>query len=341
MRHRAKMMICGAAAGAALVAATAMSGGRVQADDPNSAPNPYHVVEHWAQLPQGRVWGQAIGVDIDRDGSSLWVFDRCGGKTCVGSNVAPIQKFDASGKLVASFGAGLINWPHGLFADPDGSVWVTDALAEGGKGQTVTKFSPDGKVLLTLGKPGVAGNGPDELNSPSDVLVAANGDIFVADGHGDFPVPHTNDRIVKYSKDGKFIKTWGHHGSGQGEFDVPHGLAMDSMGRLLVADRANSRIQIFDQDGKFLAEWKQFGRPSGVYIRDDIIYVADSQSNEKVNPPFRQGIRIGSVKDGKVTAFISASDPGGEMPEGVTADKDGNVFGGFTAHNDVRKYVKN
>ena len=168
-----------------------------------------------------------------------------------------------------------------------------------------------------------------------------NGDIFVADGHGDFPVPKTNDRIVKFSKDGKFIKTWGHHGSAQGEFDVPHGLAMDSAGRLFVADRANNRIQIFDQDGKFLAEWKQFGRPSGIYIRDDIIYVADSQSSEKVNAPFRQGIRIGSAKDGKVTAFITLPDPKEEMPEGVAADKDGNVFGGFTTNMDLKKFVKN
>jgi len=121
---------------------------------------------------------------------------------------------------------------------------------------------------------------------------------------------------------------------GQGEFNVTHGLAMDSAGRLFVADRSNNRIQIFDQNGKFLAEWKQFGRPSGLYIRNDI-------SSDKVNAPFRQGIRIGSVKDGKVTAFISNPDPTKEMPEGVTADKDGNVFGGFTADMDVKKLVKN
>jgi DNA-binding beta-propeller fold protein YncE len=199
--------------------------------------------------------------------------------------------------------SGLFSWPHGLFAAPDGTVWVTD-----GKNQTVMEFAPDGQVMRTLGKPGVAGAGPDTFTSPSDVLVAPNGDIFVADGHGDYPVPKTNDRMVKFSKDGKFIKAWGHHGSAPGEFDVPHGLAMDSAGRLFVADRANNRIQIFDQDGNFLAEWKQFGRPSGVYIRDDIIYVADSQLDEKTNPLFSQGIRIGSVKDGKVTAFISQTD---------------------------------
>jgi DNA-binding beta-propeller fold protein YncE len=329
-------MLLFAAAGVAVLAVASASGERAQGAGPDNASSPYRVVEHWANLPEGRVWGQVIGVDIDRDGTSIWVFDRCGARTCDGSDLAPIQKFDAAGHLIASLGSGMFEWPHGLFSASDGTVWVTD-----GKKQIVVQLAPDGRVLRTLGKPGVAGDGPDEFNSPSDVLVASNGDIFVADGHGDFPVPKTNDRIVKYSKDGKFIKAWGRHGSGQGEFDVPHGLAMDSAGRLFVADRANNRIQIFDQDGKFLAEWKQFGRPSGVYIRDDIIYVTDSQSNEKVNPPFRQGIRIGSVMDGKVTAFISAPDPNEQMPEGVAADKQGNVFGGFTQLPDIKKYVRN
>jgi len=337
MRDRAKTTLCLSLVGAALVASgIVIYSGQVRADDPNSAPNPYRVIVHWAKLPEGRVWGQPLAVEIDRDGSSLWVFDRCAAKSCNGSNVAPIQKFDATGRLVVSFGSGLFSWPHGLFAADDGTVWVTD-----GEKQIVLQFAPDGRVLRTLGKPGVAGNGPDTFNSPSDVVVAPNGDIFVADGHGDFPVKNTNDRIVRYSRDGKFLTSWGRHGSGQGEFDVTHGLAMDSAGRLYVADRANSRIQIFDQDGKFVAEWKQFGRPSGVAIRDDVIYVADTQSSDKVNAPFRPGVRIGSVQDGKVTAFIGASDPKAEIPEGVAVDKDGNVFGGFSTGNDVRKFVKN
>jgi DNA-binding beta-propeller fold protein YncE len=336
MREHARLMLGVCLIGAAVAGGLAISANRVQADDPNSAPNPYHVIDNWAKLPQGRTWGMAIGVDVDRDGTSVWVFDRCGGKSCDGSNVAPIQKFDSSGRLVVSFGSGLFSWPHGLFAAPDGTLWVTD-----GQKQVVMHLAADGDVLMTLGKPGVAGDGPDTFNSPSDVVVAPNGDIFVADGHGDFPVPHTNDRIVKFSKDGKFIKAWGHHGSAPGEFDVPHGLAMDSTGRLFVADRANSRIQIFDKDGKFLAEWKQFGRPSGIYIRNDVIYVGDSQSDEKTNAPFRQGIRIGSVKDGKVTAFIPQLDPKISMPEGVAADKDGKVFGGFSTGMDFKKFVKN
>jgi DNA-binding beta-propeller fold protein YncE len=336
MRHRASVMLSAAFLGAAAAAIFAINGRQAQADDPNSGPDPYHIVNNWAKLPDGRRWGMAIGVAVDRDGTSVWVFDRCGGKTCDGSNVAPIQKFDATGRLVTSFGAGMFSWPHGLFAAPDGTLWVTD-----GQKQIVMQLAADGHVLRTLGKPGVAGDGPDTFNSPSAVLVAPNGDIFVADGHGDFPVPHTNDRMVKFSKDGKFIKAWGHHGSGPGEFDVPHSLAMDSAGRLFVADRANNRVQIFDQDGKLLDIWKQFGRPSAVYIRDDVIYVGDSQSDEKTNPPFQQGIRIGSVKDGKVTAFIPSFDPKIAMPEGVAADQAGNVFGGFATGMNFKKFAKN
>jgi sugar lactone lactonase YvrE len=308
-----------------------------QSADPNAAPNPYREGDAgWAKLPQGRKWGMTIGVDIDRDGRSVWVFDRCGARTCAGSNLAPIQKFGPSGKLVTSFGAGMFVFPHGLYVDRDDNIWVSDGQAKDGKGQTVVKFSPDGKVLMTLGKAGVAGDGPDTFNGPSDVLVAPDGSIFVADGHGG----KTNARIVKFSKDGKFIKAWGKHGTAPGEFDTPHNLAMDSAGRLFVADRANNRIQIFDQDGKFLAEWKQFGRPSGIYIdKNDVIYVADSQSSDKRNPGFGQGIRIGSAKDGKVAAYIPETAELGAL-EGTAADAAGNIYGGYTNSQNFRRFVK-
>jgi DNA-binding beta-propeller fold protein YncE len=334
--------------GLAAIAAFAIGARALQAQNgpgPNAAPNPYHVADFQIQMPEGRKLGAPIGVEIDgSDGKTLWVFERCGGDSCVGSNVAPVMKVDASGKVVANFGAGTVNWPHGFYVDHDGNVWVTDGKAGAGKGHTVIKFAPDGKVLMTLGRPGVAGNAPDMLDTPSDVITARNGDIYIADGHGVMAGHTTNDRIVKLSKDGKFIKAWGQHGSEPGEFDVPHSLALDSAGRLYVADRSNSRIQVFDADGNLVAEWHQFGRPSSVFIdKNDILYVADSQSDAKTNPGFQQGIRIGSVKDGQVTAFIPLTDSAVGSAEELSVDDQGNIFAGFTAVGKmaVRKYVKN
>jgi sugar lactone lactonase YvrE len=340
MYEQARLML-----GLAILAAMVMGQARAQTQG-SDPPNPYRTVENWVKLPDGRKWGQTISVDVDPDGRSIWVFERCGGTTCDGSDVPPILKIDAAGKVVKSFGAGMFIFPHGLFVDRDGNVWVTDGRGKGGKGHQVFKFSPDGKLLMTLGKAGVTGDGPDTFNSPSDVLVAPSGDIFVADGHGG----DTNARVVKFSRDGTFIKAWGKKGSGPGEFNVPHSLAMDSSGRLFVGDRANSRVQIFDQDGKFLADWKQFGRPSGVFIdKNDIIYVADSESNNTQNPGFKRGLRIGSAKDGKVTALIpdpapvkEGSGPGtGSAAEGVAADADGNVYGAEVDARKLMRYVKN
>jgi sugar lactone lactonase YvrE len=328
------------ALGFAVVAAFALSGNHSFAQgapDPNAAPNPYKLDEGWMKLPEGRKIGATFGLSIDRDGKSLWAFDRCASADfCAGTNLAPIFKFDASGKVVTNFGAGMFASPHGLYADADGNVWATDFRDKDGKGHTVTKFSPDGKVLMTLGKAGVKGDGQDTFNAPSNTLVAPNGDIFVADGHGG----DTNARIVKFTKEGKFIKAWGKKGTGPGEFDTPHMLAMDSAGRLFVADRVNNRIQIFDQDGRFLTEWKQFGRPSGVYInKNDIIYVSDSQSTDKVNPGFGQGIRVGTVKDGKVVAYIPETKELGAL-EGVAADDTGNIYAGYTNTMNLRRFVK-
>jgi len=177
---------------------------------------------------------------------------------------------------------------------------------------------------------------PDTLRQPTDVITAPNGDIFVADGHGQ----NSNGRIVKFNSKGEFIKAWGKVGKAPGEFDTPHGLAMDSAGRLFVADRSNDRIQIFDQEGAFQSEWKQFGRPSGLYIDGkDILYAADSQSGGKVNAPFKQGIRIGSAKDGVVREVIERSKDDG-MPESLAVDKYGNIFGGLIENQRLEKYSK-
>ena len=304
-------------------------------------PNPYTTIEKWGQLPDGRPWGSTSAVDVAPNGH-IWVAERCGANTCAGSNVPPILEFDASGKFLKTFGAGLMVFPHGFHVDKDGNVWVTDAQGRDGKGHQVFKFSPEGKLLLTLGKAGVAGAGLDEFNQPSDVAVGPNGDIFVADGHD----TGSNMRIMKFTRDGKFIKTWGKPGAAPGEFNVPHGIAFDSKGRLFVADRANNRLQIFDQEGTFLEEWKQFSRLSGIYIdRNDILYGADSESNTKRNPGWKRGIRVGSVRDGKVIAFIpdpeekpDASATSGA--EGVAADAQGNIFGAEVGPKMIKKYVR-
>jgi DNA-binding beta-propeller fold protein YncE len=328
--------LCGVtlASALALVAETGLA--RAAMPDPNSAPDPYVKQENWAKLPPGRKWGMTIGVNVDRDGTHLWTFDRCGKRDCVGSSDNPIQEWDSNGNLVRAFGSGMFIYPHGLYIDADDNVWVSDGRGQDGKGQTVMKFSHDGKLLMTLGTPGVAGTDATHFNGPSDILIAPNGDIFVADGHGG----DTNGRIVKFDKNGKFLTAWGKPGAAPGDFNQPHSLAMDSAGRLFVADRANSRIQIFGQDGKLLAIWKQFGRPSGLWIdKNDMIYVADSTSTEKTNPGFGQGIRIGSVNDGKVVAYIPETKELGSL-EGVTADDSGVIYGGYTGSQNLRRFVK-
>lgn len=303
----------------------------------------YRLDRNHFKLPEGRTIGSTAGIAIDRDGRSVWVFDRCAGSDCVGSDVAPILLFDAAGSLQRSFGSGLFVRPHGIYVDSQGSVWVTDGEGpdgkdprRDGKGHQVLKFSPSGELLMTLGKAGVAGTGPGEFNAPSAVVVAPNGDIFVADGHGG----NTNARIVKFSKDGAFIKTWGKRGTGPGEFNTPHALAFDSRGRLFVGDRGNDRIQIFDQEGNFLDEWQQFGNPSGLYIDEsDTLYVTEIGKNTTQGPAWKQGLRIGSAEDGKVAVFIEDTD---ERPsqEGVTADAAGNVYTSLTAGMALRRYVR-
>src|SRR5262245_19714285 len=197
--------------------------------------NPYRVEEGWAKYPEDRKWGSTSAVDVDWVGN-IWVFERCGDRSCAESNLAPIFKFDRSGKAVKWFGAGIFVFPHGMHVDRDGNVWVTDADGKDGKGHQVVKFSPDGKVLLALGKAGVAGDSEDTFNRPSAVVTSQSGDIFVADGHGG----DSNARIVKFSKDGKFIKAWGRKGSAPGEFAELHAIAIDSPGRVYVGDPATA-----------------------------------------------------------------------------------------------------
>jgi sugar lactone lactonase YvrE len=366
---------------AALILVATLASAAIAAQ--SGLPNPYRPVKgladgggpsvpggEWARLPGGREMGPPASVHVDIDGESIWALIRCdetspvpvagGGRfgiDCLGpdgriKNFDTVFKFDAKGNVVRSFGRGMFAWPHGLAIDREGNVWVTDAVSAQGVamaakagvkvGHQVVKFSPDGKVLLTLGEAGVPGADERHFRAPSGVAVAANGDVFVADGHD----LNGNNRVVKFSKDGRFIKAWGKTGYAPGEFRTLHAIAIDSRGRVFVADRSNNRIQLFDQEGKFLQIWTQFGTPSGIFFdENDQIYVADSESDQVNNPGWEQGIRIGDAKTGWVKYFIldqggNPNSQTGSGPEFVTADKYGNVFGGEPRPRVLRKYVK-
>ncbi len=344
-------------------------GGAQELQPTNDLPNPYRSVAPWGKLPDGRKWGALSAVAIDKDGESVWVADRCGANpdappgaspfqydSCAGSKLDPVLKFDSSGNLLKSFGAGMFLFPHKIYIDRDGNVWVVDQRSanerelakypgDKNKGHIVVKFSPEGKVLMTFGKPGVAGNPPEALTQPTSVLVAPSGDIFISEGHNQNPdaPPDTVSRISRFTKDGRFVKSFGKFGAGPGEFRNAHDIAMDGEGRLFVADRGNMRVQILDQDGKFLGEWKQFSRPSAVYIRDGMLYVGDSESNGVApHPGWKRGIRIGGLKDGNVVYRIP--DPqelkGTSGPEGLAVDAKGNVYGAEVGQRQLAKHVK-
>lgn len=307
---------------------------------------PYRVAdEAFGELPDGREYGAVSAIYPAPDGQSIWVAERCGQNSCVDrQELTTIFRFDLEGNRLAEFGAGLIAWPHGMHVDAEGNVWVTDAVGFGAEpddlGHVVYKFSAEGELLMTLGQRGVAGDGPDTFRQPSDVLVAPDGSIFVADGHGS----GGNNRIVKLAPDGTFLMEWGETGQADEQFRDPHALAMDSQGRLFVGDRANSRIQIFDQEGEHLATWTQFGRPSGLFItEDDMLYATDSESNTDRNPGWKRGIYIGSAETGEVTAFIPDPEPdpdnsGTSGGEGVAVDAEGNVYGAEVGPQTVKKY---
>ncbi|HWP37591.1 MAG TPA: peptidyl-alpha-hydroxyglycine alpha-amidating lyase family protein [Gemmatimonadales bacterium] len=315
----------------------------------NDAPNPYRTIEGWARMPEGRSWGSTSAVAVANDGVSIWVAERCGANSCVGSNLDPILLFDSTGTLVRSFGAGLMLFPHGIDVDSEGNVWVTDcacigpAAADSTRGHQVFKFSAEGKLLMTLGKAGGARE-PGFFFQPNDVLVTPGGDIYVSEGHSSRE--GANARILKFTKDGTLVASWGRRGTGPGEFDQPHALAMDSRGRLFVGDRSNNRIQILDQTGRFLEEWRHFSRPSGLDVdKDDMLYVADSESGSvaRNRPEWKRGIRIGRATDGALLAFIPDPDTaatGTSAAEGVAVDARGHIYGAEVGPRALKKYVK-
>jgi sugar lactone lactonase YvrE len=317
---------------------------------PNPAPK---VTRNWGQLPAGRKWGSSAGIDVDPTDGHIWAYERCGAGdfgagvpiTCDTNPVDPIFKFDRrTGAVLANFGKGVMQTPHGIHVDTQGNVWIADFAGNeaGTKGHQVHKFSPKGEKLLSLGVAGKPGNADGQFNQPNDVVVGPDGSIYVSDGHDGQGMTNAKAiaegiargataRISKFSPDGKFIKSWGGLGVRHGEFRTPHALVFDSKGRLWVTDRGNHRIEIFDQDGKYLESRYTYGRISGIFIKGNTVYAIDSESGPLNHPNWRNGVRIGPVDEDRITAFIPPFEREdriyqGTAGEGVAVDADGNVY---------------
>jgi sugar lactone lactonase YvrE len=263
-------------------------------------------------IPAGMVTGAPSSVAFDK-GGHLWVLFR---------GAQAFAEFDADGKFIRAFGEGLFTRPHGLKFDGSGNLWATDD-----RGHVVYKVSPQGQILLTLGTRGQAG----QINQPTDVAVGTNGDVFVAQGHT--PGVNGDSRVLKFDRNGKFLKSWGGKGKGPGQFDVAHGIAIDANGRLWVADRENQRIQIFDQDGNYLKELKYAGLPCSLQIGDQYIHM--------VNGFAGQVLRLDL--DGKVMSATGKAGKGlGEFGEAhmIAVGAKGDIWVADTVNSTVHKFVR-
>jgi sugar lactone lactonase YvrE len=238
---------------------------------PEDAPQlDYVAVPNPVTLPAGVTMGAAAAVAFDAKGH-LYVLTR---------GAQAFFEFDENGAFVRSFGERMFTRSHGLRIDGDGNLWATDV-----GGHVVLKLNPAGEVLLTLGTKGEAGvwdeaAGSRKLNQPNDVAIAANGDVFVVQGHT--PGARGDARVLKFAKDGRFIKSWGGKGTGPGQFDVAHGAAIDAKGLLWVMDRENQRIEVFDGDGTFVREMKYKGLPCSVAIGRDHVYMVNGFAGQIV-----------------------------------------------------------
>lgn len=287
---------------------------------------PYEEVKGWGPAGAGSLEWEPAGMEADANGN-VYLLRRSEPNLVI---------VDVTGKKVRTMATPSMVWAHGLHVDRGGNIWATDCAVgspskdlqpryqpaiDAHHGYQVFKFSPQGTLLLTLGTAGEQGDGPTHYSCPTDVVTAADGSIFVADGHDGGAA----GRILKYASDGTLIKTWGKPGKGPGEFAAPHALAVDSRGRLLVGDRGNKRIQVFDQEGNFLEQFTEFGGPAGIAITaDDTMFVTDNA---------RKIVIVGSARTGKATGIIPDI-----FAEPIAADNAGNVYVGEVHPHTWRKF---
>lgn len=211
-------------------------------------------------MPAGWKFGRVSAVAQNAEGE-VFVFHR-------GDKADPLIVFDAEGNYLRSWGRGMFANPHGIRVGPDGNIWVTDSGSH-----QVMKFTPEGKLLLTLGVKGKSGTDENTFNRPTDVAFASNGDFYVTDGYG-------NARVVKFSKEGRYLLSWGTPGTGPGQFNTPHVVQVDSRDRVYVSDRENNRIQVFDAAGKLLKQWTHLGATQGISITPaDEMWIVTHRNN--------------------------------------------------------------
>jgi hypothetical protein len=293
----------------------------------------YQADPSWPAKPANIAWEAVPSVAID-NGGNVWMFTR---------TKPPVQVYDAAGKFLRSWGENDIQVAHGLRFDPEGNVWLTDVGSH-----LVMQFTPEGKLLKTLGTRGAAGEDASHFNKPTDVVVAPSGDVFVADGYG-------NNRIVHFDRNGKFVKAWGKLGVGPGEFSLPHAIVRDSKGRLYVADRNNVRIQVFDENGTFLDQWKNILVPWGLFVDgNDEIWACGSSPMPWVGdqkflgcPPKDQVVMRFNTS-GKLLSLwtIPKGEDGKEQPgevnwlHGLAVDSQGNLFLGDIKGKRLMKFTK-
>lgn len=307
---------------------------------PGATPGPlvqrYHVVHGWPQLPAGQVLGSAAGVAVDAR-NEVFVFHRAGRTWSeplpTDAIAAPtIAVFDGrTGKFLRQLGGGLFAMPHGLSIDRDGNLWATDVALN-----QVLKLSPQGKVLLTLGERGVAGNDRAHFNRPTQVAFADDGSILIADGY-------RNTRVVRFSPQGRFVSQWGAPGRGKGEFDTPHALAVDDTGKIYVADRENDRVQVFDHQGRYLAAWSspEIGRPYGIaFLGNGRFAIADGGEQPETGP--HRSAMVIVDNQGKVIERIGRYgnyDGQFRMAHHLAAGRDGAIYVVDITGQRVQKFI--
>lgn len=299
----------------------------------------YHLVPEWPRLPEDLVLGQVAGVDVASSGD-VYVFHRAerfwGGeeiKLEFITSPTVLVLSSETGEVIAQWGEGTFVMPHGLTVDHQDNVWLTDVGLH-----QVFKFDAGGTLLMTLGERGVPGKDESHFNMPTDVAIAPDGSFYVSDGY-------VNSRITKFSHEGEFITSWGTRGASPGEFDVPHSIALDSQGRIYVADRGNARIQIFDEAGQFIAEWKgpSLGRPWAVRIdATGNIFVVDGGDQKEFWPDRARVLKLDS--NGNILAsFGSYGKAPGQFiwPHTIAVSRDGALYIGEVATGmRIQKFVK-